>query len=92
MRGRWGLRALGAAGVGLLSLLPGAPPAGADCVYLLVFVGRQNDSNVYGWGPDSCVTETGWDNFFTIGPIDVGHDTYDGLPNRVYTELRIPAP
>lgn len=67
--------------------------ARADCVHAEVFVERQNAATVYPIGSNPCVTPTPWNQGLEVGPVDVGHTGVpDGVPKRLYVDIRIPAP
>ena len=72
--------------------VPGQP-AGAECVYAVVYVTRENAPPMYLAGEnDPCLTPTPWYQEIYV-PSD-GHvpGTPAGAPNGYFVDLRVPVP
>lgn len=95
MRNRFGTRALlgGALAAGLgLTVIPA--PAGAECVYAVVYVTRVGEEAIYVHGPEGCIYPTPWNQaVFLPGHFTLTHPAPPpGAPNGYFIDIRIPVP
>jgi len=91
---RWISRRTGVAAiVGLALAQGGQVPAAAECLYVDVYVTRQDATPIYPVGPGGCRASTGWKQRVSVpASYQTVYGLPPGAPNGYYLELRVPVP